>query len=148
MNTRFVAGFGLALSLGIGAFAQADEPSAPIPPPAPATPAAPAPPAAAPQLPGGVKLDPVVQKAIGILGDMVRGEVSVNSNYSRGEVSFFKHYEMQIRTTKTGYRAVHLHKGTVINPRGATLTNGQRVNIRGVAQSDGSLNADEITVVQ
>jgi len=41
-----------------------------------------------------------------------------------------------------------LHQGTVINPRGATIANGQRVNVRGLAQSDGSLNADEITIVQ
>jgi hypothetical protein len=44
------------------------------------------------------------------------------------------------------YREIHLHKGTVINPRGWTIQPGQTVDVRGRANSDGSLNADMIVV--
>jgi hypothetical protein len=44
------------------------------------------------------------------------------------------------------YRDVHLHQGTVINPRGWTIQPGQQVDVYGHPNSDGSLEADSITV--
>jgi hypothetical protein len=53
---------------------------------------------------------------------------------------------MQVRMQLNRYREIHLHKGTVINPRGWTIQPGQTVDVRGRANSDGSLNADMIVV--
>ena len=44
------------------------------------------------------------------------------------------------------YREIHLHRGTLINPRGYTLAPGQLVDVRERGQSDGSLDADMIVV--
>jgi hypothetical protein len=52
---------------------------------------------------------------------------------------------MQLETAPNVYRDVHLHQGTVINPRGASLTPGMTVDVTGSAQSDHSLDADAIT---
>jgi len=42
---------------------------------------------------------------------------------------------------------IHLHQGTVINPRGTTLQNGMQLRIQGHANSDGTFEADRIDVV-
>jgi hypothetical protein len=135
MIKRFVAGFGLALCAGL-AVAQAD--------PQPAPPAAPV---VIPTLPPDGKLNPWTRTAIDAVMGTVRATQWKLANQSRGEVTYFRKFEMQVKLDADRYRAVHLHQGTVINPRGATLQPGQRVEVGGTAQADGSLNANVITVV-
>ena len=53
--------------------------------------------------------------------------------------------ELQVQTAPNVYRQIHLHQGTIINPRGTTLTPGMIVDVSGTAQPDHSLNADVIT---
>jgi hypothetical protein len=140
MIMRFVAALGLALSLGTAAVAQ----QAPSPAPSP-TPAA--------TVPGGIKLppsimnNPIVQSAIQALTGTATRELGLDPNWSQGRVTYFKRFELQIETAPNKYRAIHLHQGTIIDPRGTTLSEGMQVRASGVHQSDGSLNANEITVV-
>lgn len=42
--------------------------------------------------------------------------------------------------------SIHLHQGTIINPRGTTLQNGMRVHVIGHPNGDGTFEADEIDV--
>ena len=42
---------------------------------------------------------------------------------------------------------IHLHQGTVINPRGTTLQNGMQIRVSGHPNSDGTFEADRIDVV-
>jgi hypothetical protein len=46
------------------------------------------------------------------------------------------------------YKTIHLHRGTEIDPRGTTLTDGQVVDVKGRAAGDGSLDADVVTLVR
>jgi len=55
---------------------------------------------------------------------------------------------MQVQMQLDKYRNVRLHQGTVINPRGWTLAPGQTVDVVGHTDSDGTLEADVITVRQ
>jgi hypothetical protein len=136
MISRFVlAG---ALALCAGAAALADPPPAPSP-----TPAAPAAPFV---VPSALLNNPLVQSAIQTVTGAAMREAGFDPNWSRGRVSFFKRYEMQIETVPNKFREIHLHQGTVINPRGTTIATGMRVMVSGTHQADGSLNANEITV--
>ena len=63
-----------------------------------------------------------------------------------GTVTYFKGYDMQIRTGANAFRTVHLHKGTEIDPRGATIRTGQHVSITGQTRADNSVDADRIVV--
>lgn len=119
--------------LGFGAAAGAQQTS-----PAPAQTAAPNP---LPSVPSGLEQD-----AINALGNIVKGAFGWNDNESIGTVTFYRGYEMQMRMQLNRYREIHLHRGTVINPRGWTLAPGQLVDARGRANSDGSLDADMIVV--
>lgn len=107
---------------------------APTPPPTPA-------PNPVPSVPAGIEQD-----AINALGGIVKGAFGWNDNESIGTVTFYRGYEMQMRMQLNRYREIHLHRGTVINPRGYTLAPGQTVDVRGRGQSDGSLDADMIVV--
>jgi hypothetical protein len=98
---------------------------------------------ALPSVPPEVKNNPYVQSVINALGGVLQ---TTSGNHAQGKVTFFRRFELQVETAPRVYREVHLHQGTIINPRGTTLTPGQRVEVGGVAQSDGSLNADVITV--
>lgn len=140
MNQRFVAlgALALSLSLGMGLGASAEQ----------GTPTPAATPINLPTLPPEAKLDPYTRTAIDILTQVVRGQLARNANTTRGEVTYFKRFEMQIKTGNNQYRSVHLHQGTVINPRGASIANGQQVDVGGNAQSDGSLDANVITIQQ
>jgi hypothetical protein len=132
MTSRFVAVVAAALCIGSSAFhgapALADDPT---PPPAPVA-----------------GLDPYVRTAIDLLTGIVTRQIQNNRNGANGEVSYFRRFEMQVQTGTNSYRAVHLHQGTVIDPRGKSLEPGQRVSVGGIAQSDGSLDADVITILQ
>ena len=133
MMTRFVAALAAVLfsvvEVGV-AFGQQT--------PAPARTAAPNP---VPSVPAGIEQD-----AINALGNIVKGAFGWNDNESIGTVTFYRGYELQLRMQLNRYREVHLHRGTVINPRGWTLAPGQTVDVRGRPQSDGSLDADMIVV--
>jgi hypothetical protein len=96
-----------------------------------------------PTVPPALQNNPYVQSIINSLGGLLQ---STNGNHAQGKVIFFKRFALEVETAPRVYRQVLLHQGTIINPRGTTLAPGQLVEIRGIAQSDGSLNADEITL--
>ncbi len=102
-------------------------------------------PAPLPTVPPGIggALQSIIQK---IAGDAV-APYGVDPNHARGTVTFFRRFDLQVRMPLDTYKQIHLHQGTIINPRGATLTPGQSVDVRGSQNSDGSMNADEITIV-
>jgi hypothetical protein len=130
MTTRFVAAIAAVLfAFTLPAFAQT---APPTPPPAPT---------AVPSVPPNIGQD-----AVNALGNIVRGVFGWSDTESIGQVTFYKGYEMQMRMQLDRYREIHLHKGTVINPRGYTIKPGDTVDVRGRPNSDGSLNADMITV--
>jgi hypothetical protein len=108
---------------------------------APATPA----PASAPSMPPGAAaaIEAALQR---LAGDLV-APYGLDPNHVRGVVTYYRRFDLQIRMPLNRYEDIHLHQGTVINPRGTTLTPGQIIDIHGQAQSDGSLNADQITLV-
>jgi hypothetical protein len=139
MITRFVAAVGLALAVATSS-ALAD----PTPAPSPAPPAQPGVPNI--PLPPSVTNNPLFQGAMQAITGAATRELGLDPNWSKGRVTYFKRFEMQIETVPNKYREIHLHQGTVINPRGATLSPGMNVRVSGVHQPDGSLNANEITV--
>lgn len=142
MNTRFVAACALALSLAGGTFAFAQTAPSPTPSPSPAA-------------PGSIVNGATVQQVLDAVGSIVKGELnqglgelSRRANETRGEVSYFRRFEMQVKTGRNTFRDIHLHQGTIINPRGATIRQGDTVSVSGDPQSDGSLNANAITIIQ
>jgi hypothetical protein len=135
MKTRFVAAFAavlFALANGGPAFAQ------PTPAPVPTATPAPNP---VPSLPAGLEQD-----AINALGNVVKSAFGWSDTESLGTVTFYRGYEMQVRQQLDRYREIHLHRGTVINPRGYTIKSGDTVDVRGRPNQDGSLTADMIVV--
>jgi hypothetical protein len=96
-----------------------------------------------PSLPPDVQNNPIVQSVINAIGNVLLQ--TTNGNTAHGKVTYFRRYDLQVETAPNVYRDVHLHQGTVINPRGATLVPGMTVDVNGSAQSDHSLNADSIT---
>lgn len=95
-----------------------------------------------PSVPTDVLNNPLVQSVLNALGGLVQ---TTNGNVASGRVKYFKRFDLQLETAPSIYRDVHLHQGTVINPRGTTLSPGMSVTVNGTAQHDGSLNADSIT---
>jgi hypothetical protein len=81
------------------------------------------------------------------LGGNAVAPYGVDPNHSRGVVTYFRRFDLQIRMPFNTYRDIHLHQGTVIDPRGGTIRPGQVLDIVGQSQSDGSLDADTITIV-
>ena len=96
-----------------------------------------------PSIPPDVQNNPIVQSVLNALGGVLLQ--TTNGNTAHGKVTYFRHFSMQLETAPNVYRDVHLHQGTVINPRGASLTPGMTVDVTGAAQSDHSLDADAIT---
>lgn len=141
MKTRFVAASaGVLFTLSAGAFALAQPTPPPTPPPTP-VPAGTSKPNPVPSLPAGLEQD-----AINALGNIVKGAFGWSDTEAYGTVTYYRGYDMQVRLQLDRYRTIHLHKGTVINPRGYTIKNGDTVDIRGSSNKDGSLNADSILV--
>jgi hypothetical protein len=124
MITRFVACLTAVLLLA----------AAPTPPPT-------ASPNPLPTVPGGI-----INDAINALGGIVKAAYGWNDTESLGTVTFYRGYDMQLKMQLNRYRAIHLHRGTVINPRGYSIKTGDTVDVRGTPQSDGSLSADMIVV--
>lgn len=134
MTTRFVAAIAAVLfALAGGSFALAQQQAVT----ATATPA----PTPIPSVPPNVGQD-----AVNALSNIVRGVFGWNDNESIGTVTYYRGYDMQLRMQLDRYRQIHLHRGTVINPRGYTIKSGDTVDVRGRPNSDGSLNADMIVV--
>jgi hypothetical protein len=102
-------------------------------------------PSPAPTVPPGTAqaLGNMLQKAAGD----VTAPLGVDPNHVRGTVTFYKRFAMQLRMPLETYKDVHLHQGTVINPRGSSIHEGDFVDVKGHANSDGSLDADEITII-
>lgn len=124
------AAFLALLASGHAAFA---DPS-PAPSSAPAMPSIPG-------VPPALTNNPYVQSVLNAVGGLLQ---STNGNAAHGVVRYFKRFEMQVETAPRVYRDVHLHQGTVIDPRGTTLAPGMVVDVFGTAQRDGSLDADKI----
>jgi uncharacterized protein (DUF1684 family) len=95
-----------------------------------------------PAVPPDVQNNPIVQSVLQAVGGLIQ---TTNGNTAHGKVTYFRRFDLQIETAPNVYRQVHLHQGTIINPRGTTLKPGMTVDITGAAQSDHSLNADAIT---
>lgn len=136
MKTRFFAAFAAVLFAGAAGSLAAAQSA--VPTPAPARTASPNP---IPSVPAGIEQD-----AINAIGNLVKSAFGWNDSESLGTVVFFKGYEMQVRQQLNRYREIHLHKGTVINPRGWSIVPGNVVDVKGRPNSDGSLNADMIVV--
>ena len=139
MNMRFVAFAATVLCVGIGAGGRAVAGAAPSPTPTPVN---------LPTLAPSSGLDPYAKTAIDILTGVIRQQITNSQNSSSGQVSYFKRFEMQVQTGRNAYRSIHLHQGTVINPRGESIAVGQQVDVSGLTQADGSIDANVITIKQ
>jgi hypothetical protein len=93
-------------------------------------------------IPPDLQNNPIVQSVLNAVGGLLQ---TSNGNAAHGKVTFFRRFDLQLETAPNVYRDVHLHQGTVINPRGTTLAPGMTVDVSGSAQSDRSLDADTIT---
>jgi hypothetical protein len=100
-------------------------------------------PVAIPSIPPQIQNNPIVQSVLNAVGNILLQ--TTNGNTAHGKVKYFRRFDMQVETAPNVYRDVHLHQGTVINPRGATIEPGMTVDVNGSVQSDHSLNADTIT---
>ena len=96
-----------------------------------------------PSIPPQVQNNPFVQSVVNAVVNLLQ---TTNGNTAHGKVKYFHRFDLQLETAPNVYRDVHLHQGTVIDPRGTTLTPGMVVDVSGSAQSDRSLDADTITV--
>ncbi len=133
MNTR-LAGLALVFSLALGTSAFADPQPAATPIPLPT-------------LPPTKSLDPIVQYGAQVLQVLLQRQNQNAQNNTRGTVTYFRRFDLQVQIGNNAFRTVHLHQGTEINPRGTTLQNGMTVQVNGQAQSDGSINANQINVI-
>jgi hypothetical protein len=137
MRPSFIATSALVLALGATSLAGAQ--STPVPVPTPI---------AVPTLPPNTPNSAIIQTILGV-GQQILQRQAVNArNNTRGTVSYFKRFDMQVQCGTNCYRTVKLHQGTVINPRGATPGVGTVVDINGRTNQDGTLEADNITVQQ
>jgi len=137
MNSRVIAAAASVLLLiATPAIAQ----STPSPSPSPT-----ASPSGWPAIPANIGniVQGIVQR---LAGDATAG-YGVDPNHVRGVVTFFQRFNLQVRMPLNQYRNIHLHQGTIINPRGTTLQSGEVVDVQGHPNPDGSLEADVITLV-
>jgi hypothetical protein len=89
----------------------------------------------------------VVQTIVQTVTQNAVAPYGVDPNHVRGTVTYFKRFDLQVRMPLNVYKNIHLHQGTVINPRGATIANDQVVDVHGQVQPDGSIDADQITIL-
>jgi hypothetical protein len=128
---------GVVLAYASTPFAAAQTPA-----PSPATPAPIVVPTLAPDGPNAN----LIRAAVGVVEQLLAQQRTRNANNAYGTVTYFQRFEMQVRTGTNAYRTIHLHVGTVINPRGGTPGVGTTVSVNGDGQADGSLNAATITI--
>lgn len=140
MIKRFVALATVALALCANGLGPANAQSTPLPVPTPIV---------VPTLPPA---DPttqlIIRAAAGVLSDAIARNRSIAANTTRGTVTYFRRFDMQVQIGNNAYRNVRLHPGTVINPRGATPGTGTAVDVSGRGAADGTLDADTITVLR
>jgi hypothetical protein len=129
MRTRVVAVIAAVLLLG----------ATPTPSPAPSQPIV------APSIPPGI--GNVVQGIINTITGNTIAPLNVDPNHVRGQVTYFRHFDLQIAMPLQTYKQIHLHQGTIINPRGASINDGQTVDVVGKPNADGSMEANEITII-
>jgi hypothetical protein len=91
-------------------------------------------------------INPLIQSGIDFVSAIIARNRANAANNASGTVTYFRRFEMQVQCGANCYRNVRLHQGTVINPRGATPGNGTYVDVNGVADSDGTIEANTITV--
>jgi hypothetical protein len=140
MLTRFAGGLLLVLCLGTALLGRAGAQAAPAPTPSPIV---------VPTLPPTDETtQTIIRAASGLLSDIIARNRLNAANTTRGTVSYFRHFDLQVQTGTNSYRSVRLHQGTVINPRGATPGPGTTVDISGRGAPDGALDADSITVLR
>lgn len=101
----------------------------------------PTPPPLIPGVPSSILNNPVIQSIMNAAGSLLQ---TTNGPTAHGKVTYFNRFDLQLQTAPGVYRDVHLHQGTIINPRGATIRPGMLVDVSGTPQSDGSLNANSI----
>ena len=139
MRSFLLATSALVLALGATTFAGAQSTPAPaaVPTPIPA-----------PTLPPNTTNNAVLNTILNV-GQQILQRQAINArNNVRGQVSYFKRFDMQVNCGNNCYRNVKLHQGTVINPRGATPGTGTWVDVNGHTDPDGTLEADNITITQ
>jgi hypothetical protein len=137
MRPFLIATSGLLLALSATTFASGQAAATPAPAPTPIP---------VPTLPP--EASPLVQRAIDLGVQILQRNAMNARNNARGEVTYFKRFDMQVRCGPNCYRNVRLHQGTIINPRGATPAAGTRVDVNGRTDPDGTLEADSITIVE
>jgi len=89
----------------------------------------------------------VVQSIVQTLTQNAVAPYAVDPNHVRGTVTFFRRFDLQVRLPLNVYKNIHLHQGTVINPRGESIVPDQLVDVQGQVQPDGSINANQITIL-
>jgi hypothetical protein len=139
MNPRFVAAAAAALFLGTlpALDARADSPG-PVPTSTPVI---------LPTLAPNAHIDPYVRTGFDLVSGFVRRQLENAANRAEGQVTYYKRFDLQVRTGTNAYRNVHLHQGTTIDPRGEPIVPGDRIAVAGAANADGSLEATAITIL-
>ena len=66
---------------------------------------------------------------------------------ARGIVASYNWYDLQLQSGNGRDAYVHLHQGTIINPRGTTLRSGMPVRVIGYVDGSGTLQANEIDIM-
>jgi hypothetical protein len=142
MNARFLSCSLLVLGLSFVSFGRSGAQSTPAPLPSPT-------PIVVPTLPpSDATTQTIIRAAAGLLNEIITANRVNAANSTRGTVSYYHRFDMQVQTGADSYRSVRLHQGTTINPRGARPGPGTAVEISGRGSSDGMLEADTITVVR
>ena len=134
---------GVLFSLAAVCVAPVAAATTPASPSATASPAPGPTPSAIPTLPPA---SGIINDVIDALSNLIKPVFGWDPNSVAGTVTYFRRFDMQVRMPLDRYRQVHLHQGTIINPRGWTIKPGQTVYVSGRGQPDGSLDADVITV--
>jgi len=147
MRIRIVPAVVLAAGLVAGGGAVLAQ-STPTPSPSPWPTPSPRPSPTSINLPSTDTVKQIINQAIGTLQGNLQQAILNHQNDVTGTVTYFRRFSLQIQTGSSNYRQVNLHQGTTINPTGTTLRNGMRVRVRGESQPDGSLNANEIDLIQ
>ncbi len=106
----------------------------------------PAPTAAPSVLPSIPPQGTIVNDVINGITGAVKSAYGWDSNHVLGKVTFFRRYDMEVELQLNKFRDVRLHQGTIIYPRGASIRQGQTVDVRGRADANGVIEADQITI--